>query len=175
MEDPKQPPKFSGACWLPEPESIKSWQAKHSRLAKTFQETEADSRDPLRLASLLEGMSIYGHDGLGSEIAEIIRRNVRRKHNQYTKALQDRDMPLMIEAALNDDEFRIELLKTVNKTLKGGSQPFDLEERGKIEITNAVMNLYDAASDSKDASGRGSYDRLYKRVERAQKKASKRV
>lgn len=175
MEDPKQPPKFSGAFWLPEPESIKSWQAKHSRLAKTFQETEAETRDPLRLASLLEGMSIYGHDGLGSEIAEVIRRNVRRKHNQYTKALQDREMPLMIEAALKDDEFRIELLKTVNKALNGGSPPFDLEERGKIEITNAVMNLYGVASDSKDASIRSSYDRLYKRLERAKKKVHKRV
>lgn len=173
MEDPTDQTKFFTAFWVQEPESSVSWQRKNVRLSKTLWESENGGRDPLMLASLLRGMSIYGHDSLGDEIAEIIVATTRRKHSKYGQAVKDRDMRLMVEVALYDDEFRIELLKTVNEIRSVGFPPFDLEERRKIEITNAVMNLYGIASDSKDASGRGSYDRLYQRATRAKKKLPK--
>ncbi len=173
MDDSKGLPQFSGGFWQPDPESVESWQSKHSKLAKTFQEIESGERDPLWLASLLKGMSIYGHDNLGDEIAKIIVSNVRRKKSKHADALIDRDIRLMIEAALNDDEFRAALMKTVNEMREGKFLPFDLEERRKIEITNAVSNLYGVASDSKDASGRASYDRVHKRAKRAKRSAAK--
>lgn len=170
MEDPTDQPKFFTTFWVQEPESSESWKHKNAKLSKISSESENGSRDPLLLASLLKGMSIYGHDNLGDEIAEIIVATTRRKYSKYGQMIQNRDIHLIIETALKDDEFRVDLLKTVNETRKGKFPEFDLDERGKIEITNVVLNLYGVASDAIGASARASYDRLYKRFERAKKK-----
>lgn len=160
-------PMLFVSSWVEEPEEPKAWQAKSVQLSAALQKYKENGCDPFTLASLLRGLSIYGHDNLGTEIADIIFKLGRRTRDKHYDALRDRDQHILINDALNDDLSRRWLFQHVNKIRLESSRPLiHPDESRKIEIVNAVADLFKEGADGNTSGPRTTYDRINKRAQR---------